>query len=163
MQPTHRPAWPVVHHRGTSWVRRLPRRHGLMTFLPTPTGWPMDCICQVRPSGGYCPPPGTGPRRCVREAGAWWRGAKECTKMGKVSITEFPRKLLTWTPDGKSIVVAAGPRPGSRMARLMARACSGGEPNRLTMVPERSPARRSPVIFSGRPLSGVYPIAGYSY
>ena len=54
----------------------------------------------------------------------------------KFPLTEYPRKLLTWTPDGKSIIVAAGPRPDRAWRGLWLVPTSGGEANQLTMVPE---------------------------
>ena len=40
----------------------------------------------------------------VRQASAWWRGAADGMRSGRFSTGQFPRKLLAWTPDGKSLV-----------------------------------------------------------
>jgi Tol biopolymer transport system component len=48
---------------------------------------------------------------------------------------EFPRRLLGWTPDGKSIVVAAVPRLDTTLRGLWLLPASGGEPHRLTTLP----------------------------
>jgi Tol biopolymer transport system component/DNA-binding winged helix-turn-helix (wHTH) protein len=50
-------------------------------------------------------------------------------------LIEYPRKLLTWTPDGKSIIVAARPGPETRRGLWLV-PTSGGDANQLTMVPD---------------------------